>query len=133
MEFTIENITIESIDKIRSISPHPMQIEIRKWNGSSMYFTSYYFAIWGSGRKKLDTVKRFIYHNDFWIKSMSELSNEEAVKLKHRAYLDKKRMHSKLKELNIKLYQCQITTHIRKTNAPVNFSKVYYKGTEIIY
>ena len=64
---------------------------------------------------------------------MSELPNEEAVKLKHRAYLDKKRMHSKLKELDIKIYEVSITTHVRKTNTPVNFSKVMYKGKEIIY
>jgi hypothetical protein len=143
MEFTMENITIESINKIRSVSPHPMKRDIRwwreyiqdcidleeDWSFDTIIFSRFFFS---SGRNKIKKINEFIHNNDFWIK-MSELSNEDAVKLKHRAYLDKKRMHSKLKELDIKLYEVSIRTHIRKTSAPVNFSRVYYKGTEIIY
>ena len=42
-------------------------------------------------------------------------------------------MPSKLKEFDIKMYEVAITTYVRKTNTPVNFSKVMYKGKEIIY
>ena len=79
------------------------------------YFTSYFFSSYRSGGEKMKKIRNFIERNDFWIK-MSELPNEEAVKLKHRAYLDKKRMHSKLKELDIKIFEVSISTFIRKTN-----------------
>ena len=145
MEFTMENLTIQSIKKIRSVTRHPMKSTIRMWNDwtedwteeywnldPDRYFTSYYYNSYRSGGQKMNKIKNFIERNDFWIK-MSELPNEEAVKLKHRAYLDKKRMHSKLKELDIKIYEVSITTHVRETNTPINFSKVMYKGKEIIY
>jgi hypothetical protein len=83
-------------------------------------------------KKKKEKLTRFISDNDFWIK-MSRLSNEKAIKLKHRCYLDKKRMNEKLKVLNIKTYQCRIVTHIPQLNEHGNFSEVYFKDQEIIY
>ena len=124
MEFTMEKNT----DKLIK---HPMNNMIKEWSRNVLPFNKWYFNR-TDPLKKRSKINRFVDQNDFWIK-MSELSNEDAVKLKHRAYLDKKRMHSRLKELNIKLYEVSIRTHIRKTNAPVNFSRVYYKCTEIIY
>ena len=74
--------------------------------------------------------RRFIDDNDFWIK-MSELNNEEAVKLKHKCYLDKKRMITKLKSLNNP--SCKIITHIPRLNKHGNYSEIFYKDKEIVY
>jgi hypothetical protein len=82
--------------------------------------------------KRKDKITRFIKENDFWIK-ISGLSNEKAVKLKHRCYLDKNRMKEKLKQMNSKTYQCRIITHIPQLNKHGNFSEVYFNNQEIIY
>ena len=85
--------------------------------------------------KKLKKVKEFIKENDKMIKCYREngLSNEEAVKLRHKWYLDKQRMLAKLKELNIKLWECQMGSPIWHQEMHGNLKKIYYKGKEIIY
>ena len=114
------------------LPPHPLQIKIKLWNSCRMdYFYNWYFSD-VSVQKKKDKIKRFIDRNDYWIK-MSGLSNEDAVKLKHRAFLDNKRMKEKLKQINIKIYQVKTITHIPSLNKHGNFSEVYFKGQEIIY
>jgi hypothetical protein len=64
---------------------------------------------------------------------MSGLSNEKAVKLKHRCFLDKKRMKEKLEQMDIRTYLCRIITHVPQLNEHGNFSEVYFKDQEIIY
>ena len=64
---------------------------------------------------------------------MSNSSNENAVKLKHKCFLDKQRLKCKLKSLNILTWECRSTTHIPKLNIHGNYSEVYYKVQEIIY
>jgi hypothetical protein len=124
MNIIMEKNTVESIK-------HPMNNIIKGWSRNILPFDKWYFNR-TDPLKKRAKINRFVDHNDFWIKH-SNLSNEEAVRLKHKALLDKNRMLIKLKELDIKLYEVNVTTHIRKTNAHVNFSRVYYKGKEIIY
>ena len=119
------------------LPPHPLQHQISRWeidNLLSKYkqrFHKWFFSPMCMQKKK-EKITRFIKENDFWIK-ISGLSNEKAVKLKHRCYLDKKRMNEKLKELNIKTYQCRIVTHIPQLNEHGNFSEVYFNDQEIIY
>ena len=119
------------------LPPHPLQHQISRWeidNLLSKYkqrFHKWFFSPMCMQKKK-EKITRFIKENDFWIK-ISGLSNEKAVKLKHRCYLDKKRMNKKLKELNIKTYQCRIVTHIPQLNEHGNFSEVYFNDQEIIY
>ena len=117
------------------LPPHPLQNEISRWKVSNLhskYKKNFYkWHFFGMDIKK-EKITRFIKENDFWIK-ISRLPNEKAVKLKHRCYLDKKRMNEKLKELNIKTYQCRIITHIPQLNEHGNFSEVYFKHQEIIY
>ena len=118
------------------LPPHPLQNEISRWEFENLfskrkqYFHKFYFSFFSMDKK--EKLTRFINDNDFWIK-MSRLSNEKAIKLKHRCYLDKKRMNEKLKVLNIKTYQCRIVTHIPQLNEHGNFSEVYFKDQEIIY
>ena len=65
MEFTMENLTIQSIKKIRSVTRHPMKSAIRMWNDwtedwteeywnldPDRYFTSYYYNSYRCGGKK---------------------------------------------------------------------------------
>ena len=117
------------------LPPHPLQNKISLWNRHRRdYFYKWYFSdISMQGmQKKQEKIKRFIDNNDFWI-NMSGLSNEKAVKLKHRAFLDNKRMKEKLKQMNIKTYQCRTVTHIPSLNKHGNFSEVYFNDQEIIY
>jgi hypothetical protein len=113
------------------LPPHPLQDQIRRWEFENLfskrkqYFHKFYFSF------SMDKKKEKITH-DFWIK-ISGLSNEKAVKLKHRCYLDNNRMKEKLKQMNIKTYQCRIITHIPQLNKHGNFSEVYFKDQEIIY
>ena len=62
---------------------------IKEWSRNVLPFNKWYFNR-TDPLKKRSKINRFVDQNDFWIK-MSELSNEDAVKLKHRAYLDKKK------------------------------------------
>ncbi len=118
------------------LPPHPLQNEISRWEFENLfskrkqYFHKFYFCFFSMDKK--EKLTRFINDNDFWIK-MSRLSNEKAIKLKHRCYLDKKRMNEKLKDLNIKTYLCRVVTHIPQLNEHGNFSEVYFKDQEIIY
>jgi hypothetical protein len=118
------------------LPPHPLQNEISRWEFENLfskrkqYFHKFYFSFFSMDKK--EKLTRFINDNDFWIK-MSRLSNEKAIKLKHRCYLDKKRMNEKLKVLNIKTYLCRVVTHIPQLNEHGNFSEVYFKDQEIIY
>jgi len=119
------------------LPPHPLQNEISRWKMSNLhskykqsFHKWYFFGPYMEIRK--EKMKRFIDNNDFWIK-MSGLSNEKAVKLKHRCFLDEKRMSKKLKEMSIKKNQCKTITHIPNLNKHGNFSEVYFKDQEIIY
>ena len=114
------------------LPPHPLTRDIEiwsRWRGD--YFYKWYFSD-TSMQKKKEKITRFISDNDFWIK-ISGLSNEKAVKLKHRCHLDKKRMKEKLKQMDIKTYLCRIITHISSLNKHGNFSEVYFNDQEIIY
>jgi len=119
------------------LPPHPLQNEISRWKVSNFHskykqnFCKWYF-FGPYMEKKKEKLTRFISDNDFWIK-ISRLPNEKAIKLKHRCYLDKKRMNEKLKVLNIKTYLCRVVTHIPQLNEHGNFSEVYFKDQEIIY
>jgi len=118
------------------LPPHPLQDQIRRWEFENLYskrkqyFHKFYFSF--SMDKKKEKITRFMKENDFWIK-ISGLSNEKAVKLKHRCYLDKKRMKEKLKQMNIKTYQCRIVSATHELNEHGNFSHVYFNNQEIIY
>jgi hypothetical protein len=117
------------------LPPHPLQDQIRHWeidNLLTKYKKNFYRWYFFGMEKKKEKITRFIKDNDFWIK-LSGLSNEKAVKLKHRCYLDKKRMKEKLKQMNIKHYLCRIITHIPSLNKHGNFSEVYFNDQEIIY
>jgi len=117
------------------LPPHPLQNEISRWkisNLHSKYKQSFHRWYFFHMEKKKDKITRFMSDNDFWIK-VSGLSNEKAVKLKHRCFLDKKRMKEKLKQMNIKHYLCRIITHIPSLNKHGNFSEVYFNDQEIIY
>jgi hypothetical protein len=114
------------------LPPHPLTKDIEIWSRWRRdYFYKWYFSD-TSMQKKKEKITRFISDNDFWIK-VSGLSNEKAVKLKHRCFLDKKRMKEKLKQMNIKHYMCRIITHIPSLNKHGNFSEVYFNDQEIIY
>ena len=114
------------------LPPHPLQKDIDIWSRwRKDYFYKWYFSDI-SMQKKKEKRKRFIDINDHWIKT-SGLSNEKAVKLKHRCYLDNKRMKEKLKQMNIKTYQCRTVTHIPSLNKHGNFTEVYFNDQEIIY
>ena len=114
------------------LPPHPLTKDIEIWSrGRRDYFYKWYFSD-TSMQKKKEKITRFISDNDFWIK-ISGLSNEKAVKLKHRCFLDTKRMREKLKQMNIKHYLCTIITHIPSLNEHGNFSEVYFNDQEIIY
>ena len=119
------------------LPPHPLQDQIRRWEFENLfskrkqYFYKFYFSLFPMDKRK-EKITRFIKENDFWIK-ISGLSNEKAVKLKHRCYLDNNRMKEKLKQMNIKTYQCRIITHIPQLNKHGNFSEVYFNNQEIIY
>ena len=118
------------------LPPHPLQDQIKRWEFENLfskrkqYFHKFYFSFFSMDKK--EKITRFISDNDFWIK-MSRLSNEKAVKLKHRCYLDKKRMKEKLKQMNINFHHCRIITNIPQLNKHGNFSEVYFKDQEIIY
>ena len=123
--------------KTTFLPPHPLQNEISRWKVSNLhskykqnFYKWYFFGPYME--KKKEKLTRFISDNDFWIK-ISRLPNEKAIKLKHRCYLDKKRMNEKLKVLNIKTYLCRVVTHIPQLNEHGNFSEVYFKDQEIIY
>ena len=111
------------------LPPHPLQKEINYWS-RKQYFHKWYFSQ-SRLQKCKNKIKRFIEDNNFWIK-MSDLSNEDAIKLKHKCYLDKKRMTTKLIEMKLE-YHCKIVTHIPRLNKHGNYSEIYYNGEEIIY
>ncbi len=144
MQYIMETIIIDLVKAKRP--PHPMKRAIGWWNDAledwdnadwltdnERYFSSYHFI--HSEDKKLKKVKEFIKENDKMIKLYREngLSNEEAVKLSHKWYVDKKRMLAKLKELNIKLWECKMGSPIWHQEMHGNLRKIYYKGKEIIY
>ena len=119
------------------LPPHPLQDQIKRWeidNLLSKYKKNFYrwYCFNYSMEKKKEKITRFISDNDFWIK-VSGLSNEKAVKLKHRCFLDNKRMKEKLKQMNIKHHLCRIITHIPRLNKHGNFSEVFFNDQEIIY
>ncbi len=146
MQYIMETIIIDLVKAKRP--PHPMKRAIGWWNDAledwddadwltdrDRYFSSFYFLSIYLGNIKLKKVKEFIKENDKMIKCYREngLSNEEAVKLRHKWYLDKIRMLAKLKELNIKLWECQMGSPIWHQEMHGNLRKIYYKEKEIIY
>jgi len=112
------------------LPPHPLKSEIDMWTRRT-FFYKYYFQKQSSIKRK-ERIKRFVDHNDFWIKT-TDLNNEEAVKLKHRCYLDKLRMKAKLNEMDLKPWQYRTITHIPILNKHGNFSEVFHNGQEVIY
>ncbi len=112
------------------LPPHPMTKEIASWTRRT-YFNRWFFEK-KSSRDKIKVIGRFVEHNNFWIK-MSELSNKDAVQLKHKCNLDKKRMKAKLQELNLKPYQIRTVTHIPHLNRHGNYSELFCGNNEIIY
>ena len=117
------------INYIKSfLPPHPLDRKMKAWTRRT-YFNRWFFQQQSLINRKSKTDK-FIDHNNFWIK-MSELNNEEAVKLKHKCYLDKKRMITKLKSLNNP--SCKIITHIPRLNKHGNYSEIFYEDKEIVY
>ena len=112
------------------LPPHPLQKEISKWSRRE-YFYKWYFDQMHMQKTKVK-INKFVNDNDFWLK-LNRLSNEDAVKLKHKCFLDKQRLKCKLKSLNILTWECSSTTHIPTLNIHGNYSEVYYKGQEIIY
>ena len=119
------------------LPPHPLQDQIKRWDFDNLfskrkqYFHKWYFSPMCMQKKK-EKITRFISDNDFWIK-VSGLSNEKAVKLKHKYFLDKKRIKEKLKQMNINIHHCRIISADRYKNKHGNLSEVYFKDQEIIY
>ena len=114
MQYIMETIIIDLVKAKRP--PHPMKKEIEWWNDAledwdnadwltdnERYFSLYYFI--HSADKKLKKVKEFIKENDKMIKCYREngLSNEEAVKLSHKWYLDKKKNACKTQRTKYKI------------------------------
>jgi len=110
------------------LPPHPLQFEIATWSRKQYFYKSYF----NKNSKKKDKIERFIKDNDFWI-DISGLSNEDAVKLKHKCFLDKHKLKKKLNQMNLLMWHCIIVTHIPTLNKHGNYSEVFYKGQEIIY
>jgi len=112
------------------LPPHPLQKEMNKWS-RKQYFNKWYFDQYDMQKTKMK-IKQFVDDNDFWIK-MNRSSNEDAVKLKHKCFLDKQRLACKLNSMNLKMFQCHSVTHIPRLNIHGNYSEVYHNGQEIIY
>jgi hypothetical protein len=58
---------------------------------------------------------------------------ESAVRLKYKSKLEKIRLNSKLKELNIKPWEISTRECFPRTNKHGNFKTVMYKGKELIF
>ena len=100
------------------------------WRGTGTCFNRYYFN--SSARKKLEKVKEFIHNNNIRF-CIGGHTNKELIKAKQNYDNDKKRMHAKLKELNIKYSECKVESPLCNRNMRGIISKVYFKGQEIIY
>jgi hypothetical protein len=119
----------------------PVQIlkgSIDLWKGFNnkpkTYFYIHYFK--QIKQRELKTyIQRLQENKKYLFKSMLEhgFTSEQTVKLNLKSKLEKRRLSTKLKELNIEPYNVTIVTHFPKFNEHGNFSEVYYNKTEIIY
>ena len=74
-------------------------------------------------------MKQFIYDNNLRI-IMGNYKNKEVDKLRIKHEQDNRRMHAKIKELNLKNHSISSVLYC---DNPQFISKLYYKGKEIIY
>ena len=141
MQYIMETIIIDLIKAKRP--PHPMKKEIEYWQEAledwteedatenwkydNRIFTSFYFSL--NGRNKLKKMKQFIYDNNLRIIT-GNYKNKEVDKLRIKHEEDNRRMHAKIKELNLKNHSISSVLYC---DNPQFISKLYYKGKEIIY
>ena len=141
MQYIMETIIIDLVKAKRP--PHPMKKEIEYWHEAledlteedatenwkydNRIFTSFYFSL--NGRNKLKKMKQFIYDNNLRIIT-GNYKNKEVDKLRIKHEQDNRRMHAKIKELNLKNHSISSVLYC---DNPQFMSKLYYKGKEIIY
>ena len=141
MQYIMETIIIDLVKAKRP--PHPMKKEIEYWQEAledwteedatenwkydDRIFTSFYFSL--NGRNKLKKMKQFIYDNNLRIIT-GNYKNKEVDKLRIKHEQDNRRMHAKIKELNLKNHSISSVLYC---DNPQFMSKLYYKGKEIIY
>ena len=141
MQYIMETIIIDLVKAKRP--PHPMKKEIEYWQEAledwteedatenwkydNRIFTSFYFSL--NGRNKLKKMKQFIYDNNLRIIT-GNYKNKEVDKLRIKHEQDNRRMHAKIKELNLKNHSISSVLYC---DNPQFMSKLYYKGKEIIY
>ena len=141
MQYIMETIIIDLVKAKRP--PHPMKKEIEYWHEAledlteedatenwkydDRIFTSFYFSL--NGRNKLKKMKQFIYDNNLRIIT-GNYKNKEVDKLRIKHEQDNRRMHAKIKELNLKNHSISSVLYC---DNPQFISKLYYKGKEIIY
>ena len=97
------------------------------WAVEGKYFSLFYFR--HPGRDKEKKMKQFIYDNNLRIIT-GNYKNKEVDKLRIKHEQDNRRMHAKIKELNLKNHSISSVLYC---DNPQFISKLYYKGKEIIY
>ena len=150
MQYIMETIIIDLVKAKRP--PHPMKKEIEYWHDAledlteeeatenlnyddatknwkydDRIFSSFYFRL--NGRDKQKKVKQFILDNNLRIIT-GNYKNKEVDKLRIKHEQDNRRMHAKIKELNLKNHSISSVLYC---DNPQFISKLYYKGKEIIY
>ena len=141
MQYIMETIIIDLIKAKRPL--HPMKSVIKEWYEftedwtdedwkedwavEGKYFSLFYFR--NPGRDKLKKMKQFIYDNNLRIIT-GNYKNKEVDKLRIKHEQDNRRMHAKIKELNLKNHSISSVLYC---DNPQFISKLYYKGKEIIY
>ena len=141
MQYIMETIIIDLVKA--KLPPHPMKSVIKEWHEFSedwtdedwkegwavegKYFSLFYFR--HPGRDKQKKMKQFIYDNNLRIIT-GNYKNKEVDKLRIKHEQDNRRMHAKIKELNLKNHSISSVLYC---DNPQFISKLYYKGKEIIY
>ena len=141
MQYIMETIIIDLVKAKRP--PHPMKKAIEWWHDAledwteedatenwkhdDRILTSFYFSL--PGRDKQKKIKQFIYDNNLRIIT-GNYKNKEVDKLRIKHEQDNRRMHAKIKELNLKNHSISSVLYC---DNPQFISKLYYKGKEIIY
>ncbi len=111
---------------------------IESWKGvygkPTCYFYVFYFRLIQNANK---IEKKRIEENNknymFNCLIKDGYTNEQIVKHVYKNKLEKKRLHQKLKELNINYYDVKTTTYFPILNKHGKYTTVYNNGTEIIF
>ena len=112
--------------------------EIKSWKGRTNKPTCYFYVYYFRKNQNSSITKRLNQEKEskeYLFKCLLKdgYTSEEIVNHIYNSKLEKERLNQKLKELNINHYDVKTITKFPVLNKLINYTTVYYNGTEIIF